>query len=181
MNKNKENGYVLIITLLSLVALTIAGMGAMMVASSDIQLSGNQRTQVATRSVSMLGVNAGMAALCSNSFLIASHYTGTSSGYLNSPASQPQAAFYQGIYGTPVPANTPGAGQYIIGYSAANSSTAPVPQSSSDLGSGNVVNTWFKGGGGGIGGGFYLVGPMMGLTGGSTKMECEQGVYYGAP
>lgn len=184
MGIDKEHGYVLIITLLALVALTIAGMGAMMVASSDIQLSGNQRTQISARVTAIAGITSGMSTLCSNSFLTASHYTGTGSGYITTPPSQPQASFYPGLYSTPVPTNTSTATHYTVGYNSASVTAASPPKVAGNYGSaGNVSNSWIgiAGGGGGGLSGFYMIGPMIGLTGAGTKMECEQGVYYGMP
>jgi Tfp pilus assembly protein PilX len=184
---NKQNGYILIVTLLMMVALTVAGMGAMMVATSDVNLSGNQRTQVAAREASGTGINAGMATLCSNSFLTASRYVGnTINGPMNTPPSSPPAGFYTGLYSSLAPTTNAGS-NYAAGYftpSSSPSSTrqgfgAAVPPPIGSYGSRSAVNTWSDlGTGKGM---VYRIGPEIGVVGTSTKMECEQFVYYGLP
>jgi Tfp pilus assembly protein PilX len=187
VTRNDSNaGYVLIITLLSLVALTVAGMGAMMVATTDVSLSGNQRTQVAAQVASLAGINTGMANLCSHSFWVAANpnYVANSINgtVINTPTSSPQASFYNGIYSTPVPATNAGSG-YAVGYftPTVNSSSA-ISELSSTSGPAGVsgsrastLPTSF-----GFGGSVYTIGPVIG-TAGTASMECEQVVYYGAP
>ena len=185
--RNDNNaGYVLIITLLSLVALTIAGMGAMMVATTDVSLSGNQRTQIGAKVASIAGVNAGMANLCSHPFYVAGNpnYVASSINgtYVNTPTSSPQATFYNGIYSTPKPTANAGS-SYAVGYFTPTvNPLIPLSQLSSVAGPGSVsgsrastLPTSF-----GFGGNTYTIGPVIG-TAGTASMECEQVVYYGAP
>ena len=179
MNKyNASNqGYILIVTLLMMVALAIAGMGAMMVATSDISLSGNQRTQLAAKEASIAGINTGMATLCSKPFITAFQYVSKTlnGSVINTPPSTPQAGFYSGLYSTPIPATNAGS-SYAVGYFT---TSANVPPPYGSYGSGNAVNTWSPlGSGGGM---VYNVGPIIGVVGNNTKMECEQFVFYGLP
>ena len=186
---NKQNGYILIVTLLMMVALVVAGMGAMMVASSDVSLSGNQRAQLAAGKGCSTGINTGMASLCSNSFLHASLYSGNNvNGTLfNAPASSPPTGFYNGLYSSPMPTTNAGS-SYAAGYftpSSPSSSTrqgfgSAVPPPIGSYGSSSAVNTWLGTGGGGKGN-IYRLGPYIGVVGTSTKVECEQFVYYGLP
>ncbi len=187
MNKQNNNaGYVLIITLLSLVALTIAGMGAMMVATTDVSLSGNQRTQIGAQVASMAGVNTGMANLCSHPFFVAANPNYVSNNingaYINTPVSSPQTSFYNGIYSTPKPAANAGS-NYAVGYftptvnssSAISQLTSVYGPSSASGSRASTLPTSF-----GMGGSVYTIGPVIG-TAGTASMECEQVVYYGAP
>lgn len=185
---NKQNGYILIVTLLMMVALVVAGMGAMMVATSDVSLSGNQRTQFAAGKGCSTGINTGMASLCSNSFLNASLYSSNSVNgtLLNAPSSSPPTGFYNGLYSSPMPTANAGS-NYAAGYFTPNSSTsslsqgfgAAVPPPLGSYGSSSAVNTWARVGGGK--GNIYRLGPYIGVVGTSTKVECEQFVYYGLP
>ena len=181
-----NEGYVLIITLLALVALTVAGMGAMMVASTDVSLSGNQRTQIAAQQASLAGVNTGMANLCSHPFYLAGNlnYVAPSinGSTVNTPTSSPQASFYNGIYSTPVPTSNAGS-NYAVGYFTPTSNpNLPISQLASVYGpsstSGSRASTLPTSYG--FGGNTYTIGPVMG-TAGTASMECEQVVYYGAP
>ncbi len=179
-------GYVLIITLLAMVALTIAGMGAMMVATTDVSLSGNQRTQIAAQSASIAGVNTGMANLCSHSYFVAANPNYVSNNingsYINTPTSSPQTSFYNGIYSTPAPTSNAGS-SYAVGYFTPTvNSVSAISQLASVYGPSSVqgsrastLPTSF-----GFGGSVYTIGPVMG-TAGTASMECEQIVYYGAP
>ena len=181
-----NGGYVLIITLLALVALTIAGMGAMMVATTDVSLSGNQRTQIGAQSAAITGVNTGMANLCSHPFYVASNpnyvANNVNGTYINTPASSPQTSFYNGIYNTPVPTNNAGS-YYAVGYFTPTvNSVSAISQLTSVYGPTSVsgsrastLPTSF-----GMGGSVYTIGPVIG-TAGTANMECEQVVYYGAP
>ncbi len=181
-----EAGYVLIITLLALVALTIAGMGAMMVATTDVSLSGNQRTQIAAQQASMAGVNTGMANLCSRPFYIAGDPNfiapSVNGYYVNTPTSSPQTSFYNGIYSSPVPTTNAGS-SYAVGYFTPTvNPNLPISQLASVYGPSSVsgsrastLPTSF-----GFGGNTYTIGPVIG-TAGTASMECEQVVYYGAP
>ncbi len=185
--RNDNNaGYVLIITLLSLVALTIAGMGAMMVATTDVSLSGNQRTQIGAQVASIAGVNAGMANLCSHPFYVASNPSyvanNINGAYINTPVSSPQTSFYNGIYSTPKPTANAGS-SYAVGYftPTVNSSSA-ISQLTSVYGPSSVsgsrastLPTSYR-----LGGSVYTIGPVIG-TAGTASMECEQVVYYGGP
>ena len=185
LNDNNA-GYVLIITLLALVALTIAGMGAMMVAATDVSLSGNQRTLIAAQQASLAGVNTGMANLCSHPFYVAGNpnYVASSINgtYINTPPSSPQTAFYNGLYSTPAPTTNAGS-NYAVGYFTPTvNPNIPISQLSSVAGPGSVsgsrastLPSSF-----GFGGNTYTIGPVMG-TAGTANMECEQVVYYGAP
>ncbi len=185
--RNDNNaGYVLIITLLALVALTIAGMGAMMVATTDVSLSGNQRTQIAAQQASIAGVNTGMANLCSHTYLVAGNLNYVASSingtYINTPVSSPQTSFYNGIYSSPVPTANAGS-SYAVGYFTPTvDPNLPISQLSSVYGPSSVsgsrastLPTSF-----GFGGSTYTIGPVIG-TAGTASMECEQVVYYGAP
>ena len=186
---NKRNGYILIVTLLMMVALVVAGMGAMMVATSDISLSGNQRTQVGATEASSTGINAGMATLCSNSFLHASLYSSNNvnGSLFNSPPSSPPTGFYNGLYSSPMPTANAGS-SYAAYYFTPSSSPSfirqgfgsAVPPPIGSYGSGSAVNTWAGTGGNGKGS-IYRLGPYIGVVGTSTKVECEQFVYYGLP
>jgi len=185
MNKyNASNqGYILIVTLLMLVALAIAGMGAMMVATSDISLSGNQRTQLAAKEASIAGINTGMATLCSKPFITAALYAGNTvnGSVISTPPSTPQAGFYNGLYTTPIPATNAGssyAANFFTPSSATFASSAPQPIGA--YGSGSAVNI-APGIGGGAVGSIYRIGPIIGVVGNNTKMECEQFVFYGLP
>ncbi|MCL4558803.1 MAG: hypothetical protein M1491_09325 [Deltaproteobacteria bacterium] len=178
MNINEENGYVLLITLLMLVALTVAGMGAMMVSTSDIQLSGNQRTQFSAKRASLAGVNTGMAQLCSNFPGITNT---TVTNVLNTPTSSPQAGFYGGQYTTSMPTVNAGS-TYNMMYGSFPflQNSFPKPITPLGGGMGSAINSFPSGSS--IGGGFYAIGPSIGITlGNNTKMECEQVVYYGLP
>ena len=184
----KQRGYILIVTLLMMVALVVAGMGAMMVATSDISLSGNQRTQVGATEASSTGINAGMATLCSNSFLTAYQFAGNKN-YINTPPSSPQTGFYTGLYSSRLPTTNAGS-NYAVGYFTPSSSLstsnggsggfgAAVPPPIGSYGSSSAVNTWADlGNGKGL---IYRIGPVIGVVGTSTKVECEQFVYYGLP
>ena len=174
----QNGGYVLLITLLMLVALTIAGMGAMLVATSDIQLSGNQRQQTFVNQPP--GIDMGMANMCGSYYyqahpsspMVVLNPPGT-----NTPASQPNTGFYAGIYNAPVSATNL---NYDMPYLSADST--PFPSAPSPFGAGwtgDVTGLPGHGGGGGAGG-FYRV-LSMGIVGNNTRMECEQLVYYGIP
>ena len=174
----QNNGYILLITLLMLVALTVAGMGAMMVATSDIQLSGNQRQQIFTNQPP--GIDMGMANMC-GSYYFQTHpsapaIVSTPTGK-NTPTSLPNTGFYAGIYSAPEPTVSSNYNMPYLSASAIPFPTAPSPfgenwtqQRSGSIGSGS----------GGGAGGFYRV-LSMGILGNNTKMECEQVVYYGIP
>lgn len=177
-----SEGYILIVTLLMLVALVVAGMGAMMVATTDIQLSGNQRTQLAAKEASIMGINTGMATLCSKSFLTASIYAGNSvnGSVISTPPSTPQTGFYNGLYNTPIPTSSAGS-SYAASFFTPTGATfgKSIPQPLGAYGSGSAVNIAPGLGGGGMGS-IYRIGPIIGVVG-NTKMECEQFVYYGLP
>ncbi len=183
--ERRSEGYVLLITLLMLVALTIAGMGAMMVASTDISLSGNQRTQLSAKRAALAGINTGMAQLCS-------HFPGTAlptmSNTINTPVSSPQAGFYSGQYNTLIPSTNAGS-NYSINYESSQppapylpclAEAIPKPITALGGGMGSAINQFP--GSSGIGGGFFNIGPSIGIVmSNNTKMECEQVVYYGLP
>ncbi len=178
----KQNGYVLIITLLMLVALTVAGMGAMLMATTDISLSGNQRVHISAKSASLTGVNAAMATLCSHPYNSASASASSSiNGTVFNPTpSQPPSGFYEGLYSKSVPSTT--ASSYSAGYSKAGAEPMPDPSLSLGRGggSGSVINT-FPGQEKNKKGSFYSMGPIIGIVGSNTKIECERTVYYGLP
>lgn len=54
---NNQKGYILILTLLMLVALTVAGLGAMMLASSDIREAGVEKFHEVTFQTAVTGLN----------------------------------------------------------------------------------------------------------------------------
>ena len=173
-----NDGYVLLITLLMLVALTIAGMGAMMVATSDIQLSGNQRQQTFVNQPP--GIDMGMANVC-GSYYFQSHpalppIVLTPAGK-NTPTSLPNTGFYAGIYGAPEPTNS---SNYNMPY--LNVKPIPFPSAPNPFGENwSEQKSGLPGhGGAGGAGGFYRV-LSMDIVGNNTRMECEQIVYYGIP
>lgn len=176
---NKQNdGYVLIITLLSLVALTVAGMGAMLIASSDISLSGNQRSQIIAMDASMAGVNTAVATMCAygiqNAFTYAANNTSNAPApTLNKLPSVPPSSFYSGHYWTGVPS---GAGTYAASYLTSPATTMPL----SPAGTQSATNVYIHSGGAG-GGNFFNLGPSTGLVGANTEMECEEITYFGLP
>ncbi len=167
-------------------ALTVAGMGAMMIATTDVSLSGNQRTQIAARQASLAGVNTGMASLCSRPYYVAGNpnYIASSvnGSYINKPVSSPPTSFYNGIYSTPVPTANAGS-SYAVGYFTPTvNPNLPISQLASVYGPSSVsgsrastMPTSF-----GFGGNTYTIGPVIG-TAGTASMECEQVVYYGSP
>jgi len=182
MKVYKQNGYVLIITLLMLVALTVAGMGAMLMATTDISLSGNQRVQISAKSAALTGVNAGMATLCSHPFnsVFAFASSAVKGTVFNPTPSQPRSGFYNGLYNTPMPSSV--SGSYSADYFTSNAESIPNPSLSMGLGggTGSAINT-FSGQKGSKHGSFYKMGPIVGIVGNKTKVECERTVYYGLP
>jgi hypothetical protein len=177
MRINKQNGYVLLITLLMLVALTIAGMGAMMVATTNISQSGNQRQQILVSQPP--GIDMGMANLCSSYYYNANPSQTLDTGILNTPSSIPQAGFYSGIYSTPVPTTNAGA-NYNVAYMTVTTLPFPAPPSPFGAGWSIDIGGLLNPHGGGGGGNFYRI-ISIGVGPNNVKMECEQIVYYGIP
>ncbi len=174
----KQDGYVLLITLLMLVALTIAGMGAMMVATSDIQLSGNQRQQAFVKQPP--GIDMGMGNLCGSYYYQLHPSSPTvvqNPSSTNTPTSIPNTGFYAGIYDAPEP-TTPS--YFDMPYLKVKPTSFPAAPSPFGSGwTGDQTGLPGHGGSGGAGG-FYRV-LSMGIIGNNTRMECEQIVYYGIP
>ena len=176
-HKDKNAGYVLLITLLMLVALTIAGMGAMMVATTDISQSGNQRQQLLVSQPP--GIDMGMANLCSSYYYNTNPSPTVNTGVLNTPPSMPNAGFYSGIYSTPVPSTNAGT-NYNVAYMTMTSLPFPAPPTPFGAGWSKDATGQLNLHGGGGGGNFYRV-ISMGVGPNKVKMECEQIMYYGIP